>query len=139
MTIEDINRICRGTFVEHLAIEFLNYGEAFVEARMPVDAKKIQPMGLLHGGAALALAETVASCGSFLLVDRDKYSVLGLQVTGNHIATMGEGNLIARAEIIHKGRSTHVWDVKLVSDKGVLISVARVTNSIIEKNKRDRL
>lgn len=133
MTSEDLNRLSSGTFVEYLGIEFVNFGEDFVEARMPVDGKKLQPLGLLHGGASLALAETVASCGSFMLVDRDKYSVVALQVSGNHVGSMGEGSLLARAGIIHKGRSTHVWDVKMVSDKGRLISVARVTLSIVEK------
>jgi len=133
MTIDQINKACGNTFIEYLGIVFTSYGEDFIEAKMPVDYNKHQPMGLLHGGASLALAETVASGGSFMLVDEQKYNVLGLQVTGNHIATMSEGNLMARAELVHKGSSTHVWDVKLSTEEGKLISVARVTNIIIEK------
>jgi 1,4-dihydroxy-2-naphthoyl-CoA hydrolase len=133
MTIEQINKVCKNTFIEYLGIEFTSYGEDFIEAKMPVDSNKHQPMGLLHGGASLALAETVASAGSFMMVDEKKYNVLGLQVTGNHVASMSEGNLIARAEIVHKGSSTHVWDVKISTEEGKLISVARVTNIIIEK------
>ena len=135
MTIEEINRICKDTFIGYLDIEFLEYSNDSVVARMPVDENKLQPMGLLHGGASLALAETVASAGSVFLVDEKKYNVLGLQVTGNHISTLSSGEVIARAELVHKGNSTHVWDVKISSQDGKLISVARVTNVIIEKDQ----
>jgi len=135
MTIKEINRICKDTFIGYLDIEFLEYGDHYVTARMPVDENKLQPMGLLHGGASLALAETVASAGSVFLVDENKYNVLGLQVTGNHISTLSSGEVIARAEIVHKGNSTHIWDVKISSQDGKLISVARVTNIIIEKDQ----
>lgn len=133
MSIEEINQLCRNTFIEYLEIEFTKYGENFVEAKMPVNAKKLQPMGVLHGGASLALAETVASAGSLILVDETKFDVFGLQVTGNHLATVSSGELIARAEIIHRGNYTHVWDVKITSNEAKLISVGRVTNIIIEK------
>jgi 1,4-dihydroxy-2-naphthoyl-CoA hydrolase len=133
MTVDEINKICRNTFVEYMGIEFLDFGENFVVARMSIDSNKLQPMGLLHGGVSLALAETVGSGGSLLLVDNTVYSVLGLQVTGNHIASVSEGLLIARGEIIHKGQLTHIWDVKISTGDGKLISVARVTNIIIEK------
>jgi 1,4-dihydroxy-2-naphthoyl-CoA hydrolase len=135
MTIEEINRICKDTFIGYLDIEFLEYSNDSVVARMPVDENKLQPMGLLHGGASLALAETVASAGSVFIVDEKKYDVLGLQVTGNHISTLSSGEVIARAELVHKGNSTHVWDVKISSQNGKLISVARVTNVIIEKDQ----
>ena len=131
--IKQLNDLCKGTFISFLGIEFLDYGDDFVEARMPVD-NKLQPMGLLHGGASLALAETIASGGSFLLVDPEKYDVLGLQVSGNHISSVSEGMLYARAEIIHRGKKTHVWDIKIKSENGKLISVTRVTMMIVKKN-----
>ncbi len=137
MTIEEVNHICNGTFVEYLAIEFIDYGRDFVEAKMPVDAGKLQPGGTLRGGASLALAETVAGCGSFLLVDRATYSVFGLQVTGNHLAVMRKGHLIARAELVHQGKTTHIWDVNIVSDRGTRICMARITNCIVAKNSED--
>jgi 1,4-dihydroxy-2-naphthoyl-CoA hydrolase len=132
--IEKLNRISQGTFINFLGIEFLESGEDFIEARMPVD-NKLQPMGFLHGGASLAFAETLASGGSYLLVDPEKYDIFGLQVSGNHISTISDGTLFARAEIIHKGRSTHVWDVKIRSDSGKLISVVRVTIMVVKKKK----
>jgi 1,4-dihydroxy-2-naphthoyl-CoA hydrolase len=130
--IDKLNSFCKGTFISFLGIEFTDYGDDFIEARMPVD-NKLQPMGLLHGGASLALAETIASGGSYLLVDPEKYDVLGLQVTGNHLSTVSEGTLFARADIIHRGKSTHVWDVKIKSDTGKLISVTRVTMMVVKK------
>ena len=133
MTIEAINKLCSDTFIGFLDIEFLEFTEDFITARMPVGRNKLQPMGVLHGGASLALAESVASAGSFLLVDQTKFEVLGLQVTGNHISTLSSGEVVAHAEIIHKGNHTHVWDVKISANDGRIISVARVTNIIIEK------
>jgi 1,4-dihydroxy-2-naphthoyl-CoA hydrolase len=133
MSVDEINRLCKNTFVEYLEIEFTRFGEDFVEAKMPVKKNKLQPMGFLHGGASLALAETVASAGSLILVDETKYDVFGLQVTGNHVSTISSGELIAHAEIVHRGNFTHVWDVKISNDEGRLISVERVTNIIIEK------
>ena len=134
--INKLNEICQGTFISFLGIEFLDHGENFIEARMPFD-DKLQPMGLLHGGASLALAETIASGGSYLLIDPDKYDVVGLQVSGNHLSPVSEGTLFARAEILHKGRKTHVWDIKITSDKGKLISVSRVTMMVIKKKSPD--
>jgi uncharacterized protein (TIGR00369 family) len=130
--IEKLNNICKGTFISFLGIEFLDCGGDFIEARMPID-NKLQPMGLLHGGASLALAETIASGGSYMLVDPEKYDVLGLQVSGNHISSVNKGVLHARAEIIHKGKTTHVWDVKIKSDSGKLISITRVTMMVVKK------
>jgi 1,4-dihydroxy-2-naphthoyl-CoA hydrolase len=130
--IEKLNKICQGTFISFLGIKFLDCGEDFIEATMPVD-NKLQPMGLLHGGASLALAETIASGGSYLLVNPEKYDVLGLQVSGNHISSVSDGVLHARADIVHRGKKTHVWDVKIKSGNGKLISVTRVTIMIVKK------
>ena len=133
MSIEEINQLCKNTLIEYLDIEFTRYGEGFIEAKMPVNKKKLQPMGVLHGGASLALVETLASAGSFIMVDETKFDVFGLQVTGNHVATISSGELFARADIVHQGKLTHVWDVRISSDEGKLISIGRVTNIIMEK------
>lgn len=130
--VNKLNDLCKGTFVSFLGIEFLDYGNDFIEASMPID-NKLQPMGLLHGGASLALAETIASGGSYLLVDPEKYNVLGLQVSGNHISSVSNGMLFARADIIHRGRTTHVWDVKIMDQTGKLICISRVTMMIVRK------
>lgn len=131
--IEQLNQFCQNSFISYLEIEFVDFGEDFITAKMPVNKNKLQPVGVLHGGASLALAETVAGAGSVLLIDQEKYDVLGLQVTGNHLATVASGMLTAKAEIVHKGQSTHVWDVKITDHEGKLISVSRVTNIVKEK------
>lgn len=133
MNIDTINQLCKEGLIGHLGIEFLEYNENFVTARMPIDKNKLQPTGILHGGASLALAETVGSAGSFFIIDPTKFDVLGLQVTANHVSTISSGVLIAKAELIHKGNLTHVWDVKITDEEGKLISAARVTNIIKEK------
>jgi 1,4-dihydroxy-2-naphthoyl-CoA hydrolase len=135
MTIEELNKICQDTFIGHLGIELLEYGSDYVVAKMPVDQKKIQPMGILHGGASLSLAETVASVGSFLLVDPEKYTVRGMQVSGNHVSPVSGGDVYARAEIVHKGSMTHIWDVKIVSDEQKPVSLVRVTMAVVENDK----
>ena len=133
MTIEEINNFCRHTLISNLEIEFIEAGNNYLIAQMPVSNKTIQPLGFLHGGASLALAETVASAASFLLVDIEKYIVFGSQVSANHLSTIREGMVIAKAELLHQGKTTHVWNVNITDNKGKLISTARVTNSIKEK------
>ena len=133
--IRQLNDLNKGTFTGNLGIKFLDAGNGFIEASMPVE-DKLQPMGYLHGGASLALAETVASCGSYLLVDPEKYSIFGLQVSGNHITTISEGMLFARADVVHRGHSTHVWDVTIRSENGKLISVVRVTIMVMKKKSQ---
>lgn len=133
MTIEEINEFCKNTLVEHLDIEFVEVTQSMVVARMPVHAPTHQPMGYLHGGASLALAETVGSAGSLFLIDPKKYNVFGMQVSANHISSVREGFVIAKATIIHQGRTSHVWDVEIKDEENKLISVARVTNAIIER------
>ncbi len=139
MNVNELNKLCAGSFIEYMSIEFTDHGDKHVEARMPIDKNKLQPMGVLHGGVSLALAETVASAGSYIRIlkkgEKDK-EVLGLQVSGNHISTVSSGILIARAEIIHEGKTTHVWNVEITDQDGKLISIARVINIIKEtKNK----
>lgn len=132
MTLSEINKICRNTLVGHLDIEFTAITETTLTAQMPVNEKTIQPMGFLHGGALLALAETVGSGGSLLMINPMLYHVFGMNVSASHIASTREGWVVATATIIHKGRTTHVWDVEIKDSLGKLISVARVTNAIVE-------
>lgn len=132
MTLSEINKICLNTLVGHLDIEFTGITETTLTAQMPVSTKTIQPMGFLHGGALLALAETVGSGGSLLMINPMLNHVFGMNVSASHIASTREGWVVATATIIHKGRTTHVWDVEIKDSLGKLISVARVTNAIVE-------
>lgn len=100
---------------------------------MPVNSNTLQPLGYLHGGASLALAETVGSAGSLFSIDTNKYIAFGMNVSGNHVSSIREGLLTATATIIHRGKTSHVWDVEIKNEEGKLISVVRVTNAIVEK------
>ena len=100
---------------------------------MPVDHRTVQAMGHLHGGATAALAETVGSMGSALLVDREKYAVMGIEVNANHLKSVRSGQVTATGTLLHKGRTTHVWDIRVHNDAGELIAVCRLTNVVITK------
>lgn len=132
--VELINLFAKNTMVETLGICFTAVGEGWVEATMPVDKRTLRPGGLLHGGANLALAETLAGLGSMLLVDINEFDVRGIQVSANHTGGASEGTLFARAEIIHSGNQTHVWNVEIKNEAGKLISTGRVTNMIVKRN-----
>ncbi len=120
--------------VDHLGISFTAVGEGWVEASMPVDERTFRPGGFLHGGANLALAETVAGLGSMLIVNIQEFDILGIQVSANHTGSVAEGTVFARAEIVHTGNQTHVWNVEIKSESGKLVSTGRVTNMIVKRN-----
>jgi len=132
-SLEDINRLNNNTMMEHLGIEYTDASPGFIKATMPVDHRTHQPMGLLHGGASVALAESVGSVGSALLVDLEHYSVVGAQITANHLRSVTEGMVMAEAKIIHQGRNTHVWNIDITDERGRTISTCRLTNFIIKK------
>ena len=130
MNIEELNRICRKTFIDLLKIEFTGYSENTIEAAMPVTADLFQPMGIVHGGALISLAETVGSAGSFLQVDPDHFSVLGSTVNSQHLSPAKKGTLYATGKLVVRSDYTHVWDVEIKDANGKLISISRVTNSV---------
>lgn len=130
MSIEELNRLCQGTLIEGLGIRFTAFTGTTVEAVMPVTPRLFQPMGVVHGGALIAMAETVGSAGSFLLVDPEHYSVMGSVIHSQHLAPVSEGILHAVATLRVKGDFKHIWDVEIKEEKGKLISVSRVTNSV---------
>jgi len=121
------------TLIENLGIQITSGSSEKVEAEMPVDERTCRPGGILHGGASLALAETMAGYGSMLICNGDEIAV-GIQVSGNHISQAYLGEIIyGKACIVHLGKSTHIWNVDLFSNDGKLISTVRVTNSILKK------
>lgn len=129
----DLNKLCKNTLVEHLGIEFTESGDNYLKAKMPVDNRTLQPMGILHGGASLALAETVGSAGSYAIVDREKFNVVGMQITANHIGSVSDGYVVAHATLVHKGTKTHIWDIEISTPDNRKISICRLTNMLIEK------
>lgn len=132
-SMEKLNASSHKTLMQQLGIEYLEKREGYVKARMPVDERTLQPMGILHGGASLALAETIGSLGSALMLDLDKYDVRGANINANHVGAANSGWVYGEAEIIHQGKYTHVWNINIKDENGKLISVSRLTNIIIEK------
>ncbi len=127
------NARCKGTLMETLEIEYTDVGEDFLVAKMPVNSRVYQPFGILHGGATAALAESVGSAASAFFVDSKRFVVKGIELSINHLKSVSEGEVIATAKIIHKGRTTHLWEIKVRNEKGVLISVSKLTNIVLEK------
>ncbi|MFU8843310.1 MAG: hotdog fold thioesterase [Bacteroidales bacterium] len=132
-TIDELNALNKGTLMEQLGIEYIELKDKFVKAKMPVDNRTKQPFNVLHGGASIALAETIASLGSAALVDLNLFDIRGAAVTANHIGSVARGYVYAEARMIHKGRITHVWDVEIKDQGGYRISVVRITVIVIPK------
>ncbi|ANB57547.1 hypothetical protein GFC29_1055 [Anoxybacillus sp. B7M1] len=128
------NEMGKGTLLEVLGIEITEIGHGRVVATMPVDHRTHQPFGLLHGGASVALAETVASLGAYALVDQDTESVAGLEINANHVRPVRSGTVTATGTVLHRGRTTMVWDIRIVDDQQRLVCVSRCTIAIIKKS-----
>jgi uncharacterized protein (TIGR00369 family) len=127
------NDICKNTLMETLEIEFVDVGENYLVAKMPVNSKVHQPDGLLHGGATVALAESVGSAASYVFLDGQKYFVRGIEISANHVKSISEGEVFARATIIHKGRTTQLWDIRITDIDDSLITVCKLTTIALSK------
>jgi 1,4-dihydroxy-2-naphthoyl-CoA hydrolase len=119
--------------METLQIKFTEIGEDFLVAQMPVNSRVHQPMGLLHGGATVALAESVGSSASAMSVDLEKFSVKGIEISANHLKSVQEGIITGTARIIHKGRTTHLWEIKVTDEQDNLVSICKLTNIVLPK------
>ncbi|PIS03417.1 MAG: esterase [Chlamydiae bacterium CG10_big_fil_rev_8_21_14_0_10_42_34] len=133
VSIDEINHRCRNTLCDHLGIEFTHIGDDHMTARMPVDRRTNQPMGIVHGGATAALAETVASAAANYCVDTSKVCV-GLDLNINHIRGVRSGFVLATAKPLHLGKTTQVWEIKIMNEAEQLISAARLTVAVISKD-----
>lgn len=131
LNLEMLNRLCENTMMQHLGIVFIEISKGRIVATMPVDERTIQPMKRLHGGASMALAESVGSAGSMSLIDPSKFAVLGVEISGSHVATTTEIEVIAIGTIVYQGKSSHVWEIRIEDKTGKLISLCRLTNRII--------
>lgn len=127
--------MANGTLLENLGIEFTEIGADFLKAQMPVDQRTIQPFKILHGGASVALAETVGSVGSFMIIDPEKYISVGLEINANHIKAAKNGYVTAIGKPIHIGKKTHVWDIKINNELNQLVCISRMTVAIISNKK----
>lgn len=129
-------RHLEGTMMEALGIEILELAPERVVATMPVHPATRQPAGLLHGGASVALAETVASIGTWNLIDQENQAVVGLEINANHVRSKRDGLVTAVGTPLHKGRTTMVWDIRITDEDGKLICVSRCTIAIVNQKGR---
>lgn len=130
--LKELNETCKNTLISTLGIVFTDVAEGKLVATMPVDNRTMQPMKLLHGGAIMALAETVGSAGSFLMVDRKKYYVVGMEINANHVGSATSGVVTGSGRLLHKGKTTHVWEILVNDQFGKPVSICRMTNMILE-------
>ena len=133
--LEILNSFIPNTLMETLDIIYTDVGDDFLVATMPVSEKVYQPLGLLHGGATLALAESVGSTASYFLIDRDKFEIRGLEISANHLRSVRSGVVTATAKIIHKGRTTHLWEIRIVDEDKNLVTLCKLTNIVLPKIK----
>ncbi len=131
--LERLNLTSKDTLMETLQIEYTEIGEDYLVAKMPVTPKVHQPDGVLHGGATAALAETVGSLASILFIDNEKQFVRGMELSINHLKSISSGYVYATAKAIHRGRTTHLWEIKIVDDNDKLISIAKLSTIVLNK------
>jgi 1,4-dihydroxy-2-naphthoyl-CoA hydrolase len=135
-TLEGIQALSRNTMADHLGIEFTGFGEDFITARMPVDRRTIQPLGLLHGGASVALAETLGSVASALcLEDPAEKSPVGVEINANHLRPVHDGFVYATCKPVRVGRTIHVWHIDIRDEGGQLTCTSRLTIAIVDAKK----
>ncbi|WP_431157591.1 PaaI family thioesterase [Winogradskyella poriferorum] len=133
--LKQANEICKNTLLETLEIEMVDFGEDFIIARMPVTPKVHQPDGVLHGGATAALAESVGSFASHVFIDLEQYFVRGIEITANHLKSVREGYVYAKASFLHKGRTTQLLDIRVTDEADNLISICRLSTIALPKSK----
>ncbi|SMC53003.1 PaaI family thioesterase [Cellulophaga tyrosinoxydans] len=127
------NDTCKGTLMETLDISYVDVGENFLIGRMPVGPKVYQPDGVLHGGAMVALAESVGSAASYIFLNGQEVTIRGIEISANHVKSIREGYVFAKAKIVHKGRTTQLWDIKITDANDNLISVCKLTTIALPK------
>jgi 1,4-dihydroxy-2-naphthoyl-CoA hydrolase len=130
ISVEDLTAVHKGTAPEHIGMEFLEVGDDFIRARVPVDTRTRQPYGLLHGGISVVLAETLGSCGAIYCAPPG-HRVVGLDINANHIRGATSGWVTGTTRPVHIGRSTHVWHIDLHNDAGELTCVSRITMAVL--------
>lgn len=130
-TLEEI-RFKNDCLPNHIGIEFTEIGDDYLRARMPVDGRTKQPFGILHGGASVALAETLGSIGATLVIDRSKQRCVGQEINANHIRAVSAGFVIGTARPVHLGRRSHVWEIRITDEQERLVCISRITMYVLD-------
>jgi len=133
-TLEALQQQAAGTLIEHLGIEFVEVGDDYLRARLPVDARTVQPFGILHGGASVALAETLGSAAANWCVDYAEKMCVGLDINANHVRAARSGVVIGTARPVHVGASTHVWEIRIEDERARLVCIARLTMAVLKRS-----
>ena len=132
-TVKSLNEWSVNTIASHIGIEFTAIGDDFLEAKMPVDHRTHQPLGLLHGGASVTLAETLGSVAATLCVDETKQFCVGLEINANHIRSVRDGYVMGLAKPVHIGKKTQVWDIRITTLKDELVCISRITLAVLDR------
>lgn len=133
LKVEDLFPLRNNTLAEQIGLEFTEVGPDYLKGTLPVDARTIQPYGLLHGGASCVLAETLGSVASAYVVDHSKFYCVGLEINANHVRGVKSGIVTGTAKPLHLGASTHVWEIKIEDERGKLVCVSRLTVMIVPR------
>ena len=137
ISLESLNQMSKGNMGEHLEIEFIEIGDNFISAKMPVGPKAKQPFGLLHGGASVALAETVASvAANYALDPHENLYAVGLEINANHIKSVSSGYVVATARPLQLGKKISVWDIRITNEGGTLVCISRMTAAILSRKTK---
>ena len=134
VTCEALNALGEGTMVAHLGIRFVEVGPDFLVATMPVDGRTHQPLGWLHGGASVALAETIGSTAAMCCVDPARYVCMGIEVNANHVRGVRTGVVTGTARALHVGGRTQVWEIRIGDEAGRLVCISRLTVAVLERS-----
>jgi len=135
ITLEALNKLSANTMIDHLGITYTALGEDYLEAKMPVDHRTHQPLGLLHGGASVTLAETLGSVAAMCCIDSNMQYPVGLEINANHIKSVREGFVNGKVKPVHIGKKTHVWEIRITSERNELVCISRITIAIIDKKQ----
>lgn len=127
------NAVCKNTLMETLDITYVDVGDDFVVAKMPVTSKVHQPDGVLHGGAMVALAESVGSLAAYMFIDYQKFMIRGIEISANHVKSVKDGFVYAKAQALHKGKTMQLWDIKITDEEGNLVSAVKLSTLSLEK------
>jgi 1,4-dihydroxy-2-naphthoyl-CoA hydrolase len=133
ITLDSLNKNSSNTMISHLGIEYTALGVDTISAKMPVDHRTHQPLGLLHGGASVSLAETLGSVAATCCVDQTTQYCVGLEINANHIKSVRSGYVVGTAKPVHIGKRTHVWEIRIVNEGNELICISRITLAVIDK------
>jgi 1,4-dihydroxy-2-naphthoyl-CoA hydrolase len=135
ITLAELNALSVGNMGEHLGIEFTEAGDDYLCGKMPVDHRTKQPMGLLHGGASAAFAETLGSVGSVMQVNPETHSIVGVEINANHLRKVTNGYVYGRATLVLRSQKLHVWDIRITNGDNELVCLSRLTVMVLERRK----